>query len=181
MKKLLSFTLLLFSLISVSTAQTTKGNWLLGGSASFSSSKTGDYKETNFFIAPGAGYFFADNFAAGASISFISATADDGIDEYDANAFGFAPFLRYYFVKLGNNSKLFANGMFGFVSGKSDGESTNATMWQISAGPAIFLNPSIALEFALAYGSNKFKDADDATNTFGINVGFQIHLNCKKK
>lgn len=48
--------------------------------------------------------------------------------------------------------------------------------WGIKAGPAFFLNPSIALEATVGYGSFKYSDADDATNTFGVNVGFQIHL-----
>lgn len=163
---------------AISQAQTSKGSWLIGGGITFSSSKTGDFDQTDFSITPGAGYFFANNFAAGAGIGFAS-SKEEGEDA--TTLFSFNPFLRYYFVDIGSKAKLFANGTFGFGSAKILGDSEPFTNWEISAGPAFFLNKNVALEMALAYGSLKFKDADDATNSFGAKVGFQIHLSPSKK
>jgi hypothetical protein len=155
-------------------AQTGKGTWLLGGSAGFSSGKSsGGTSTTQFNISPDAGYFVAENVAVGGMLSFSSY-------KYVATTtnFNVAPFVRYYFLPLGTSAKLFGEGMFGFGSQKTTGFSAvNSTMWQIKAGPAFFLNESIALETALYYNSNKVKSTP-AYNTFGVNVGFQIHFNC---
>lgn len=172
-KSILALGILCLFFSATSQAQTSKGSWLVGGGITFTSSKTGDYKQTDFTITPAAGYFFANNFAAGAGIGFASSKAEG---EDAATLFSFNPFLRYYFVDLGPKAKLFGNGTFGFGSAKISGESQSFTNWEISAGPAIFLNQHVAMEIALAYGSTKFKDADDATNSFGAKVGFQVHL-----
>ena len=173
MKKLL----ILITIVVISNsliAQTSKGGWLLGGSASFSSAKQGNFKQTDFSIAPDAGYFFIDNLCIGAGIGF-SSSKEEGFDA--VTSFAFAPFARYYFLPLGPNAKLFANGSFGFGSQSSGGVSQSLTVWGIKAGPAFFLTKNVALEFALGYSSTKIKDEPDAINTFGVSLGFQIHLN----
>ena len=155
------------------SAQTQKGNWLVGGSGTFASTEQGEFKVTSFGISPTAGYFIADNLAIGASLNFTSYKEDD--DDDAVTSFSFGPLVRYYFVNLGPSAKLFGQADLAFGSTKYV-ESEGFTEWGISAGPAIFLNPHTALEITLGYGSQKYKDADDAANTFGVNVGFQIHL-----
>ncbi len=161
-----------FILVAGLFAQTQKGNWMIGGSAEFTSQKQNDFKTTTFGINPNAGYFVIDDLAIGAALQFSSVKDDDEDDAFTTFAFG--PFVRYYFVDLGPSAKLFANGSFGFGNVKY-GDSQSFTQWDISAGPAIFLNQHTALEIALGYGSQKFKDFD-AINAFGLRVGFQIHL-----
>lgn len=180
MKKLFLHLVIICVLLLTLTAQaqTSKGSWLIGGSASFVSSKTGDFDQTDVSISPGAGYFFANNFAAGAGISFAS-SKQEGDDA--TTLFSFNPFLRYYFLDIGPKAKLFGNGSFGFGSAKILGDSESFTSWEIAAGPAIFINQHVAIELSLAYGSVKFNDSDDATNAFGAKVGFQIHLQPKTK
>lgn len=177
MKKLLLLTAIILIVTSVSFAQTQKGNWLVGGSAEFSSQKTGDFSTTTFSFQPAAGYFVANDVAVGAGLGFAS-SKDEGDDA--VTAFSFAPFVRYYFAPLGPGAKLFVNGSFGVGSVKYV-DSESFTQWDISAGPAIFLNPHTALEIALGYGSMKIKDASDATNAFGVSIGFQVHLGAGKK
>ncbi|MBP6432957.1 MAG: porin family protein [Ferruginibacter sp.] len=175
MKKVILFAA--FAVVAFATqAQTEKSTWLLGGSAGFSSSKTGDFKTTSFSFAPNAGYFVMDNLAVGAGIGFQSQKdeGDDAVSLFSAN-----PFVRYYFTKLGENAKLFGNANFGVGSAKSGGDSQSFTQWGIAAGPAIFLNKNTALEMTVGYSSVKVKDAVDATGTFGVNVGFQIHFGGK--
>ncbi|HCF64180.1 MAG TPA: hypothetical protein DEU93_08520 [Chitinophagaceae bacterium] len=169
-------TIILMALVMItgaSFAQTAKSTWLLGGSAGFNSSKQGDFKWTQFNLSPNAGYFFMNNLAAGLSLDFSSYKEENT----DAQTmFSVGPFIRYYFVDLGPKAKLFGHGNIGFGSAKFGGNSEGFMNWGIKAGPAFFLNPSIALEATVGYGSFKYSDADDATNTFGVNVGFQIHL-----
>lgn len=154
------------------SAQTQKGNWLVGGSANFSSVKQGEFSATSFGISPMAGYFIVEDLALGASLNFSSFKEEDD----DASTeFSIGPFVRYYFVDLGPSAKLFGQANVAFGSSKYI-NSEGFTEWGISAGPAIFLNPHTALEITLGYGSQKYKDADDAVNAFGVNVGFQIHL-----
>lgn len=172
MKKLF----ILAVLVTASTlgfSQTSKSTWLLGGSAGFNFSKMGDAKSSEINLSPRIGYFFMDNLAVGAQVGFNSDKPSGGdADTY----FGAGPFVRYYFTDMGKNAKLFGHAEFGFGSFKSGGgPSVNATNWGIYAGPAFFLNPSIALEATVGYGQNKSKGFD-ATGTFGVNFGFQIHF-----
>jgi hypothetical protein len=174
MKKLFLLMILIVAAAAAITAsaQTQKGNWLVGGSANFASVKQGEYSATTFGISPMAGYFVAENLALGAALNFSSFKPEDD----DASTeFSFGPFVRYYFVNLGPSAKLFGQADIAFGSSKYI-DSEGFTNWGISAGPAIFLNPHTALEITLGYGSQKYKDADDAVNSFGVNVGFQVHL-----
>ena len=173
MKKIV-FGALLIALSFVTQAQTQKGTWLLGGGAGYSSTSTGDVKESTVALSPNLGYFLADNLSVGAS-AIISSVKPDGGDATTTLAIG--PAVRYYFAPLGSHAKLFANGSFGVGSvTEGSADPVNVTAWSLSAGPAIFLNKSIALELAVGYSSAKVKDAVDATNTLGVSVGFQIHF-----
>lgn len=170
-----SFALLTFGLTSFS--QINKGQWLVGGSASFSSSKHGsddDTKFTSFSVSPDAGYFFINNLAGGARVSFES-QKQKNFDAY--HSFLFSPFVRYYFLPSAQKVNLFADASYGFGSMKSAGDSEGFNQFAIAAGPAVFLTPNTALEFTVNYNSAG-GDAygDDRTNSFGFNVGFQIHL-----
>ncbi|OIQ97342.1 hypothetical protein GALL_206000 [mine drainage metagenome] len=175
MKKiLLSF---IITFIALSTqAQTEKGTWLLGGSASFSSAKPANGSAvTSSVVNPVAGYFINNNLAVGAGINLQ--TSGGGYSSISA-----APFIRYYFLPIGTNAKLFGNGSFGYGSYKYGGSNSNSmTTWELSAGPAFFLSKNIALELALAYGSTSSVQYFDATHTVSVKVGFQIHFNNGKK
>lgn len=183
MKKLLFAAFVTFSAFTVS-AQTNKGQWLVGGDASFSSTKQDEYKTTSFSVSPNAGYFFIDNFAGGLRLDLTNSTEKFGDFKFKTTSTAVAPFVRYYFLPIGDKAKLFGDASFGFGSMKEkedddDEIKTNFTAFSIAAGPAFFLTPNTALEVTLGYTSTKIKDAEDATNGFGINVGFQIHLGGK--
>ncbi|RYY68120.1 MAG: hypothetical protein EOO13_13155 [Chitinophagaceae bacterium] len=171
MKKLFLIGVCNLVLLPAVFAQTQKGNWLVGGNAGFTSQKQDDFKTTTITFNPNAGYFVMDDLAIGANVQ-LSSIKDDDDDAVTTVALG--PFVRYYFVDIGPKAKLFANGSFGFGSIKYN-ESQSFTQWDISAGPAFFLNPHTALEVVVGYGSQKFKDFE-AANSFGLRIGFQIHL-----
>jgi hypothetical protein len=180
MKKVLFAAFLLVSSHSM-FAQVNQGQWLVGGSAGFNSSKWGDSdagKETNIWVAPNIGYFLMDKLAAGVEVAFSS--DKNKADDDAVTSFSAAPFVRYYFLDAGEKVNVFADAHYGFGSiGADDKVSFNE--FQIKAGPAIFLTPNTALEFALYYKSQggdrwKIGTEDERNNNFGLSIGFQIHL-----
>ena len=177
MKKVLLAAIVLMS-AQAGFSQISKGNWLVGGSAGFASEKQGDFKTTTVNISPDAGYFFIDHFAAGLRVGFTSAK-ETGTDA--VSAFAVAPFARYYFLPTAQTVNVFADGEYGFGSAKSSGVSASVNEFKISAGPAVFVSPSVALEFALYYQSMGGKYYVERANTFGLNIGFQVHLGGSKK
>lgn len=178
MKKVLFAALMTIAVQGV-FAQVNKGQWLVGGNASFASHKQDDVKATEFTFSPNAGYFFIDKLAGGLRVDLASFKYKDA----DANSrFLVSPFVRYYFLDAAQKVNLFADASYGFGSVKSEGESESQNGFAISAGPAIFLTPNTALEFALQYrsmGGDYY--GDDNLNSFGVNIGFQIHLGGGKK
>jgi hypothetical protein len=170
------FTLLMVIAGITSFAQIYKGQFMVGGNGTLTSSKYNGSDESTTLIQfnPNVGYFFINNFAGGLrlNLSSIKEENDDAFTE-----FAVSPFLRYYFLPATNKTNIFADVSYGVGStGSNDKESFN--QFSIMAGPAIFLTPNVALEFALGYTSQG-GDAigDERFNTFGlIMAGFQIHL-----
>lgn len=183
MKKVLFAAFLLVSSHSM-FAQINKGQWLVGGTAGFETSKHGDSdagKYTDIWVQPDAGYFFADKLAAGLRLGFSSSKYKDEDDAF--STFTAAPFVRYYFLDAAQKVNIFADASYGFGStGAKDKASLN--YFDIMAGPAVFLTPNTALEFALYYKSSggdayKIGTEDERKNDFGLSIGFQIHLGGK--
>ena len=172
MKKVLLAAIVLMS-AQAGFSQISKGQWLVGGTAGFASEKQGSFKTTTVNISPDAGYFFADKLAAGLRVGFQSSkeTGSDAV-----SAFAVAPFVRYYFLPTGQQVNIFADGEYGFGSAKSSGVSASVNEFKISAGPAVFLSPSVALEFAIYYQSLGGRYYTERANAFGLGIGFQVHL-----
>ncbi len=164
------FSFLLLSQLAIS--QTSKKSWLVGGSATFSSTKEGDITNTVIDVSPRVGYFIANNFAVGMNVT-INATSDDG-NKTSTNSFG--PYVRYYFASLGKNAKLFGNAQGIFGTENEGLGSSKLTGYGIAAGPAFFLNSHVALEFAVSYTSTKAGVESVKDNTVALNAGFQIHF-----
>ena len=151
-------------------AQTEKGTWILGGGVNF----TSDKNNKSLSLAPSAGYFVMKDVAVGSLVQYETKFNKDSY-------IYFAPSVKYYFLPLGANVKLFAMGLAGLGSTKDTyGNKFSFTTWELSAGSAFFLNKSIALEFSMAYAGSKFKGYDEQTG-FSSKVGFNIHFNKKNK
>lgn len=169
---LIIFTLILFS--TVSFGQTSKGSFLIGGSATYT-----DYgqffgsKLIEINVAPNIGYFAYNNVALGLKPSVFMRKREFGGKE---TIYSIGPYLRYYFLTQQEVfniilqadyqttfSKVFSNNGFG-----------------ISGGPVIFLSQNIAFELSLGYtikkSSNNFNNQKATTNTFQSGIGLQIHL-----
>lgn len=183
MKKLI-LSQLLISLLFITTSfgQTEKGNYLLGGNASFSfqslGSNLGSFKNINF--NPNLGYFIKDNLALGVKIPISISGIDK--DHYTLN-YGANIFSRYYFAKT-DFSSFFGSatiGMMGidykeYTDGKRNGFNAG-----LGVGCTFFLNKNIGLESELLYNYSKFKNVSDGSDIFSINFGFQIYFNKQKK
>lgn len=205
MKKLILSITAVIAIISVSTAQTEKGKILLGGTASYQSSKSdadGAKAAENLNLLPNIGYFVADNFAVGTGVGYSYSKADVASVAGQNEAFVVSPFGRYY-VPLTEKFKFFGQASvpmaFGTVkatdangdTGSKTGSSTSIGV-AVSPGFAFFPTSKIGIEFAFngaSYNSYKVKDSNDndvkgagsedfsiGTSFFTPQIGVQFHF-----
>lgn len=159
------------------SAQTVgKGAWMLGGSAGFSSTKVkgADGSTTIINITPNVGYFFANDFALGARLNFLSTSAGGNSN----SNFGYGPFARFYvtdpiFIQAGIDFEAATLDLNSLFAG--DGSTTI----HAAVGYSLFLNNSVAIEPSLyinIYNGDKDNFDSDFTR-FGINIGIQAFAN----
>lgn len=172
MKKSTLSLIALFCMLSASLmAQTQKGSVMIGGTAGFSSSKTGDYTETDINLSPMAGFFIMDQLAIGGGVNFgVSSLKFDG-ETSSVTSVGVQPMVRYYFNGSGK-ARFFGQANFQYASVKFEEEDAQSGIgFGAGVGIDFFLNDHVAIEGLLGYNSFKVKDADDATGTFGLQIG----------
>ena len=172
MKKIFIATALLLTVISfTASAQTDKGDWLVGGQLAFNTTSG----NSSFTLAPSAGYFFGKNFAAGSELTLSFSKLGDS----KTTAVGIGPFARYYFELKDPKFKPLVHASFGFVSITDkflNQKTTNtATSLFIGAGGAYFINDNVALEGVMGYNNTKVEN-EKAEGGFLFRIGFQIHL-----
>jgi len=197
MKKLLTFSAIIF-ISFTAKSQLDKGDWLVGGNASFKSynakfdatTVSTEYKTTDLQIAPNVGYFLADKFAIGVRSTF-SWIKNTGIS---ANAgksntirIDYGPFARFYFLDKEKSVNLLADlsYQFGNLKFLNKDKGIRNTL-RVMAGSVVYFNSSIGLEFLAGYQVEKEKLTKststpaylytDTKSGFQISVGFQIYL-----
>ena len=165
-------------------SQITKGNWLVGGNATFSSqtekinSIATDVISSSIVASPNIGYFIFDKFAGGARISVnYNQIKYNGSSARSTN-FGIGPFLRYYFLKPDARVNVFAESAYQYITITNNSTTSTSEkdhFFAFSAGPVIYFNSTVGIEFTAGYqlynGSNSTN-----TRTVSFNIGFQIHL-----
>lgn len=170
MKKLFVAFGLLLALAS--HAQTEKGSFLVGGGLGL---QTGE-NSSQFSLNPNFGYFFADNFAAGASLGFDFRKSGN----VKQTEVGIGPFARYYFGKT--TTKPFVVTELDFLNSTTKTGSVNIKStgfgFLFGLGFAAFINENIAVEGVSGYNYNKFKDFD-GSGGFSLRLGFQLYFNNK--
>lgn len=170
--------------------QLTKGNWLVGGSGSFSSSKNtylnGTYYQTSdvtdIKISPNIGYFPVDKFAIGIKPSFSKNKANvttPGGASTNVNRFEVGPFARYYFLSKEGRYNLLSeiNYQYGIYRFRPD--KGNINTFSFFLGPVIYFNNVAGLEFLLGYYNRSEKvegSFDTHQKGFQLALGFQVHL-----
>jgi hypothetical protein len=187
-----SLLIVLTTLTFQSFGQLTKGNWLVGGTGNFLTSKntytSPTYSSTSeridINISPNVGYFIIDKLAAGLRSSFSKYKEQvngAGGGYSNLNRFEFGPFMRYYFLSAEKQYNILSDinyqyGLYWFTPTKG-----SINTFSASAGPVIYFNSSVGMEFLLGYYSRKevIQQNGDIINHqkgFQIGIGFQIHL-----
>jgi hypothetical protein len=175
------FTLFAFFMMAgAASAQTEMGGWLIGGNLNLNTAKN----NTVIGVTPSAGYFFADNFAAGANISLDYSKYEVSTGEGRSTTFGVGPFARYYFGS--SNTRPLIHGSWNFISEKDKStvfnprtETTitrNGSQFFIGGGLAGFINRNVALEALAGYNHFKYRHAGEGSGGFLLRVGFQVYL-----
>ncbi len=168
------------------TAQITKGNWMVGGSGNISSYETKYYNNNvevvntglGINISPNIGFFFFDNFVAGLDLNFGYTNPKN----YNSSSgFGVGPFVRYYFLKQESRVNLLAHLEYTYGANKTKGDNnkSHSNSYGIKVGPVIYFNSSVGIEMTLDYNSSKLIPENSTNSSYKnlqIGIGFQIHL-----
>jgi len=176
----LFFTLL--TIYNIATSQITKGNWLVGGNGSFSSAKynstaAASYKQTNVQISSSIGYFAIDKLAIGLKPSYTYAKSDIGTSGYALNTYSIGPFVRYYFLEAEKRLNILTEASYQHTISKvTDNPSTSYNGFSVLAGPVIYFNPTVGLEFTVGYNTFRYGGESTSSNTILVGLGLQIHL-----
>ncbi len=191
-------------LSTITQAQLTKGNWLVGGQSNFSSasvetiSNGGTQKSNYIYISasPDIGYFIADKFAIGLkpSITWSKTNYGDLINGgvpvasggySNTTWFDIGPFIRYYVLPADNQINLFASANYSYGIERDHPGKGNRHSYSFNAGPVVYFNSSVGIEFTIGYNSSKSisyglnSSNDDYTiknSAFQVGIGLQIHL-----
>ena len=160
-------------------SQITKNNWLMGGQLSFDHRKTttdrSEISSTVFQGKPNIGYFFIDKLAGGIEFDLIHRVSNLS-SKTRATTFGVGPFIRYYFLNTDSRVNLVSDVRIAFhvASNSQTAGNSSFTSYSFSAGPAIFLNSSVAMELLIGYTG--YKESTATNNGIRASIGFQIHL-----
>ena len=178
-------------------SQIEKGSLMVGGSANFSSANysapaIANYTQTNWQISADAGYFFFNKFAAGLKPGYTeiinsNLAAADG-SRNSSSVFNIGPFIRYYFLNSKNRINIFGEVdyqyQYQYNTNKTDAYSLDShdshNAYSIEAGPVVYLNPNVDVEFSIGYSITKYNTGGTKSNTVQVGIGFQIYLGTKK-
>ena len=198
--RLFAILLLAISITKCSTGQITRHNWLVGGTGLFNSTTyTNDLglqslRYTNIQLSPVIGYFFVNKFAGGLKLSLATSRSKNisdgaGYNLGKNNSYGFGPFLRYYFLGIDKQFNILIDGSHQYQIERGGGVSStgSATLpvpitqyskntFSIVAGPVIYFNSSVGLEFLAGYTISKYVQNKSSIKSVQVGLGFQIHL-----
>ena len=199
------FFLLLFSVAAnISFGQLTKGNWLVGGSGSFSSSNQKDTFNggvsrasfANLTISPNLGYFFTDKWVVGTKLGLIrikytitNENPAGGPGSFSSQSnytwIDIGPFTRYYLLKTDLSYNVFVEADYSYQVEKIDHIRDHKNSYSFFAGPVVYFNSTVGLEFmagySLSYGtvSPSYDPAhlhQVKEHALKIGLGLQVHL-----
>jgi len=171
MKKIL-FSLVIFTGITATYAQTQKNDWMIGGNFRLNTSDN----NTQIAFTPNAGLFVIDNLAVGGNLSL--SYSKSGNNKF--TSFGIGPFVRYYFTTETQIVRPILHGSFNYLSTKNkignNASSTNTgTNFFIGGGAAMFISNNVSIDALMGYDRTKYSDFD-GSGGFAFNIGFQVYL-----
>lgn len=175
----------LFLIFISANAQLTKHNWMLGGAINFSSIHRNSeaYGPSQvgytFNITPNIGYFpldkFAVGFKTGINKSGYKAPGTPGYNKY--TEFNIGAYSRYYFLSTEKNINILSEAayLYGFEKGNQNDPASKNT-FVFSAGPVVYFNTSVGIEFLVSYSTSKFVSVKGSNNIIMVGLGLQVHL-----
>lgn len=185
MKNLFLLTVSIIAFSVISNSQITKKNWLLSGSASFSTQKNAStaslqFKQTDIQISPTIGHFILDKFAVGLRPS-IAYGKNNLIANAKATTFILiGPFARYYFLQPEKIFNLFLESAYSYGIISNQGSDSKQNTFSIAGGPVLYFNNSVGIEFAIGYTKTKIIDFEGSNNAVRFGIGLQFHLEKEK-
>lgn len=191
MKFIFCISILFYSTISY--GQLYKNNWVLGGTGSFSqrdatyTNPTIEYdsKMTQVTVSPTVSYFIMDKLSVGlkSSINWLKSKAyEPGGGEANYHTIYAGPTIRYYLLELDRQFNLATEATAQFGRYRAGIDKGPISRYSIMAGPVIFLNSSVGLEFLVGYFSNSEevkKIQKISERGIQIEIGFQFFLENK--
>lgn len=186
MKKItiLVVTVLLFC--TKSNSQITKGNWMIGGSAAFTSTNnksnaTPNANQLLVQLSGDIGYFFFDKLAVGLKPAFESSTVKFFSGSNTSNILAVGPFTRYYFLPKEKIVNILVEVSYQYgIRWSTTNEILHSNRISISSGAVVFFNNSVGLEFTIGYSSLKYAKSNGLNNSVTAGIGFQFHLEKKE-
>lgn len=184
----LFFVFILFFASSTTIAQLTKGNWLTGGTGTLysyngtysSPTLNNESEHTEIDLSATLGYFVADKIAFGLRPGFSSLKGEvKDFGRTNMQRFAIGPFGRYYFLNSEKPFNIVSDVCYQFGVNDWHGQSGKIRNLSFMAGPVLYFNSAVGLEFLLGYSSrtedikNVYKDTRKG---FQTSIGFQIHL-----
>lgn len=190
MRKLLLFAFAVF-FAKLSSAQITKGNWLLGGNIAYDRTKPKEFSNGikviygQFDGTVNAGYFVVNKFGPGIRLNtqigrskYLQENGDKQI--LVQRNVGFGPFLRYYILAPEKKINIFGDGnlLYNIHSNTSTDVRSKSLLSSLGAGAVFFLNQSVGLEGLLSYShySDVDTDSDYRSNSLQFKIGLQVHF-----
>jgi hypothetical protein len=179
MKKTILLFLIFFTFYNNANSQITKGNWMIGGAASFKSSVYGhgaaSSKQTIVQLSGDVGYFVIDKFAAGLKPGYSRTETNN--PHIVVNTYEIGPFLRYYFLPEDAPVNIFPQLSYQYGWMKTNqGVKQNSNDFSGILGCAVFFNTSVALEFTLGYSHYLYNNNTGKVNNVIAGIGFHFHL-----
>lgn len=146
--------LLLSLLCVVAFAMSAKAQVYLGGS--FAITHDGDLDATNFTLAPEIGYKLNDTWHFGLEIGYTHAEKSKKGEDWDVNAFHFAPYARWNYFDKGM-LRLFLEGGLGVSTYKVE-DHDNHNGFEIGIKPGLALDVTNHFSFITKFGFLGYRD-----------------------
>lgn len=179
MKRIFTLALLVLA-TQASFAQIGRGQFLLGGNASYASRTeeipNGDGQTVSTLtLSPNFGYFFLKKLALGARFNSTTTKYTSGKNERHS----VAPFLRYYVLPRYGKVNFFVDASYSKGLYKSGTVERDLEGYGVMGGPVVFLGRNVGLEFTVSYLADKMEGLNWYKTVQG-GVGLQIHLGNEK-
>jgi Outer membrane protein beta-barrel domain len=170
MKKVM-VSLFVVASVQVLQAQTTKNDWMVGGSFRLNTADN----NTQIGFTPSAGLFVADNLAVGGNLGVNYSKFGDA----KSTSFNIGPFARYYFTTESQTVRPVLQANFNFLTTKQKTNNFSTTNTGINffvgGGAAMFISDNVSIDALAGYDRTKIEN-QDGRGGFAFNIGFQVYL-----